>query len=714
MRDINIAITGFGGPTEPPVASSVARALRERWGNHVSIVAVGHHRHAGGAWSPGLVDSAHYCPDLFVASTGLCTRIGELKRVTPFDVLIPCGIDQAHTVASSASALRELGVSILVPPAERLERLTTQSLPSTLHKLDIPRPPSILVHEERDLWWSAEQIGFPLWLKTDRREKTLLHSQAHAAELFDSVCRAHAPVLLERALPGDAFSVALVARHDGSCIGLVALKRIATNSEGQLVCGTVVELPELRRFALEAAKALQWRGPLTLECVRPPWTKDFVVTDIACNLPDWSMLTHWAGCNLPARLVEEAYGRTQNEPGKARVGTMFVRGVGETRTPTQKLDAFALGQPTTPRQPGGDGAMRPAPRRSDGVRVAVTGTSTFDVINPGLGVARALREDPDVSRIYGLSYGTFDSGAYAQGLFDAAFRLPTESGSEPLLDRIREIQSTHPIDVLIPCLDGELRHFIQIAPELSRVGIKTLLPSYAALRRRSKLRLFDGSIKRQWGCFSIPTSAIVDSAQGAEDALAQTGLPAVVKGPISECKKVTDPEQARAAWEYFAALGFRRVIVQPWVAGSFIATASVCDRRHQTLESMTIKKLATCARGSTWGATHAPKPRLEADFAAFLEHIKWVGPAEGEFIRDDQDDRYYLIEVNPRFTAWIYYSTALESSHPTLAVRAALEQPSVAQSGRAHDTVFMRYPSEIPLPPAELASLSVKGELHHG
>ena len=92
---------------------------------------------------------------------------------------------------------------------------------------------------------------------------------------------------------------------------------------------------------------------------------------------------------------------------------------------------------------------------------------------------------------------------------------------------------------------------------------------------------------------------------------------------------------------------------------------------------MTVKKLATCARGSTWSATHVPKPRLEADFAAFLEHIKWVGPAEGEFIRDELDDRYYLIEVNPRFTAWIYYSTALESSHPQLAVRAALERTSV-------------------------------------
>ena len=35
MSDIKIAITGFGNATEPPVASSVARALRARWGHQV-------------------------------------------------------------------------------------------------------------------------------------------------------------------------------------------------------------------------------------------------------------------------------------------------------------------------------------------------------------------------------------------------------------------------------------------------------------------------------------------------------------------------------------------------------------------------------------------------------------------------------------------------------------------------------------------------------
>lgn len=714
MSDIRVAITGFGNPTEPPVASSVARALRARWGHRVSIVAIGHHRLASGAWSPDLVDSAHYCPDLFGASTDLYARLDDIKRAAPFDVLIPCGTDQARDVAPNASGLRELGVTTLLPPAERLELLTTQCLPSTLHKLDMHLPPSILVHEERDLWRSADQIGFPLWLKTDGREKVLLHSKAHARGLFESVCRTHAPVLLERALPGDAFSVALVAGRDGACAGVVALKRMATNSEGALVCGTIVDLPELQHFALEAAEALRWHGPLTLECVRPPRSPQFVVTDIACNLPDWSMLTHWAGCNLPARLVDEACGRAPNAPGNARVGTMFVRGIGESRTPIQKLNEFLRGQPTSPERTNGNGAGKPTLERRDGVRVAVTGTSTFDVINPGLGVARALREDPDVSRIYGLSYGTFDSGVYAQGLFDAAFRLPTESEATKLLERIREIHSTHPFDVLIPCLDGELRHFIEIASELSRDGVEMLLPSQAALRRRSKLRLFDGSTKQHWGCFSIPTSVVASSARGVERALAKTGLPAVVKGPISECRKVTDPEEARAAWEYFTALGCKQVIIQPWVAGPYLATASVCDRRHRTLGSMTIKKLATCARGSTWSATHVPKPRLEADFAAFLEHIKWVGPAEGEFIRDELDDRYYLIEVNPRFTAWIYYSTVLEPSHPQLTVRAALERTSVAERGNTHDTVFMRHSTEIPLPPAALAALSIKGELHHG
>ena len=715
MSDIKVAITGFGNPTEPPVASSVARALRARWGQGVSIVAICHHALACNALTPDLVDSAHHYPDLFQSFTDLRARLLEIQRTDPFDVLIPCGIDQAREVASNAATLCGLDLRTLLPRAAHLELLTAQRLPSTLHKLGIRVAPSVTVHEERDLWRCADQIGFPLWVKADGRQRALLQSKAEAGGVLESICRRHAPIVLERALPGDTFSVALVASRDGTRAEAVSLKRMATNSEGALVCGTVVDLPELQRFVLDLAKTLRWRGPLTLECVRPPRSTEFIVTNIACSLPDWSMLTHWAGCNLPSRLVDEACGRAPNASGKARAGTMFVRGIGESRTPMQKLNEFLRGRPIRPERTNGHGTGKAVQGKTDGgIRVAVTGTSTFDVINPGLGVARALREDPDISRIYGLSYGTFDSGVYANGLFDAAFRLPTESGATQLLNRIREIHATHPFDVLIPCLDGELPHFIEIAPELTRVGIKTLLPSQAALRRRSKIRLFDGSTQPDWGCFSIPKSVVTRSARGMERALAATGLPAVVKGPISECHKVADLDEARAAFEYFTGLGCRQVIVQPQVAGPYFATASVCDRRHRTLTSMTVKKLATCERGSTWSATHVPKPRLEADFARFLEHIKWVGPAEGEFIRDELDDRYHLIEVNPRFTAWIYYSTALEWSHPQLAVRAALERSSITVDGNAHDTVFMRYASEFPLPPAELAALSIRGELHHG
>ena len=36
---------------------------------------------------------------------------------------------------------------------------------------------------------SADQIGFPLWLKADGREKTPFAQQGTGSGLFDSVCR---------------------------------------------------------------------------------------------------------------------------------------------------------------------------------------------------------------------------------------------------------------------------------------------------------------------------------------------------------------------------------------------------------------------------------------------------------------------------------------------------------------------------------------------
>jgi carbamoyl-phosphate synthase large subunit len=463
-------------------------------------------------------------------------------------------------------------------------------------------------------------------------------------------------------------------------------------------------------LALQFVEAAQWRGPLTLELVQPPHGQP-LVCDVKCQLPTWCRASHWAGVNLAVALLKEML-RLPRRRALPRPGTMFVRGVIEC--PVALDDLLHLrhyGRLERVAAPDGDAAPRVA-RSRKGIVVAVTGTSTFDVINPGLGVARSLRHAAMVKRIYGLSYGTLESGSYQPALFDEVFRLPDTGSMEALSQRLEEIHRAHPVDVLIPCLDGELPLFIQLRSKLDALGIRTLLPSGKALARRSKKELFSGRLRADWGEFSIPYSRFARSEAETMQAVEAVGLPAVVKGPLFMCFAVASATEARWAWHHLASTGWGEAIVQRRICGPHYATSIVCDRQHRAVSRLTIKKLQVCQRGSTWSAVRVSEPRLEGDFAKFLHTLGWTGPGEGEFIRDEITDRFYLIEVNPRFTGWIYYSAALGCNQPAIAVRAALGE-AVNPPKSLKDVAFVRCSTELPLRPSQLAALATRGHLRH-
>jgi carbamoyl-phosphate synthase large subunit len=406
------------------------------------------------------------------------------------------------------------------------------------------------------------------------------------------------------------------------------------------------------------------------------------------------------------------------EPGTAmaRAGRISVCGVAEAAIPLEKLMQLERRRYSDGVEPAGScvNAGTDADRGLSGLRVAITGTSTFDVINPGLGVARALRLAPEVSRIYGLSYGTFDSGIYDPQLFDASFQLPVGGSPSAILDRLLAIREEHPFDVVIPCLDGELPHFIAIRERLEAAGVSTLLPGKRAFERRAKVRLFNGSVARDWDSFELPESIIAGSEPELLKAAGSIGFPVAIKGPLAQCLRADSPGEVQAAWRQLTVFGTTEVIVQPFITGQFFAVATVTGRDHRALASMTVKKLATCQRGSTWSAIRVTNRALEADVGRLLSQLGWVGPAEAEFIRDRMRDRYYLIEINPRFTAWIYFSASLGVNHPRIAALAAAgKHPTFTDNGEA-DRVFVRASHELPVKATTLAAISTKGYVHNG
>ncbi len=713
--DAVIALTGFGGLDAPHSGTSVARTLRKGWAGNITIEALGQHSVMTGAWMPGVADGLHLIPAVAEGDDAIFEQLMAVHRRGRLDALLPCLNEEISTISRLSERLRAEGIRTLLPRPDRIRAVQKKQLPNFFLDHQIPAPRTVHVQDPAGIPLHADSLGFPLLIRGVysgvRIVYSLQQAQLEAQRMAEGSGRG---VLLQQLIAGDQFNVALIADRNGGAAALVTMRKLAVNENGLAVCGTVVHDPQIHRMALTILKKLDWRGALELDFVRPVGSRDVYLRDINCHLPPWVMLSHWADCNLPVLLLQEMLkdrrGCNGSRTRHARPGPILLQGITEAVVPLG--DLINLQRRRCVPGPARNGNGRINPDSGTGIRVAVTGTSSFDVVNPGIGVARALRLAPDVSAVYGLCYGNFDSGTYQPDLFDAVFNLPTWNDAGEILARLKSVHRTHPFDVIVPCIDDELPHFISIRDELAKLGVRTLLPSQSAFDQRSKLRLFDSSMKSDQGAFEIPESRIVSSEEQAAEAIEAVGLPAVVKGPISQCIVVNSAVEARTAWLKLHSWGFDKAIVQPLIEGPIFAVASVCDREHRALATLTVKKLARCDRGSTWSALHVRQPELEASFRELLQQIGWTGPVEGEFIRDEIRDRFYLIEINPRFTAWIFYSAALGSNHPALAVRAALGDP-VSIADDSPDLVFMRSSSEIHVRPTVLAALTTKGFIKH-
>jgi len=231
-----------------------------------------------------------------------------------------------------------------------------------------------------------------------------------------------------------------------------------------------------------------------------------------------------------------------------------------------------------------------------------------------------------------------------------------------------------------------------------------LLPGTEALKQVGKLDLFSTRSGRDFGGFLIPESQPVVDCDDMMDAARNFGLPAVMKGAMSGCIALGHFSEASTAFEHLAGGSGEQALLQRRIEGAAYAVSVVCDRTHSVVSAVTIRKLATCSRGATWVARTSRQDELEDAFGALLKSIKWVGPAEGEFIRDPLTGRFYLIEINPRFTAWIFYTALLGHNQPSIAVRLALGL-AVDMPAEPGSLIFMRTATEHRVEARRLAGL---------
>lgn len=344
------------------------------------------------------------------------------------------------------------------------------------------------------------------------------------------------------------------------------------------------------------------------------------------------------------------------------------------------------------------------------ITVAVTGLNNIDSPGPGIPVIRALKESVSFDvRIIGLSYESLEPGLYMHDLVDKSYAIPLPSaGSQALFNRLQYINSIENVDVIIPNFDAELHNFILLASQLKQqLQINTYLPGRDVFDSRHKSELPE--FGQKFG-IKVPKSNMIFSIKDLTKIEEDFEYPMVIKGKFYDASIAYNQEQAISYFHKISAKWGLPIIVQEYVSGTEVNVTALGDGEGSCIGAVAMRKLYITDKGKAWSGISLDDPELISLSKSVVENSKWRGGCELEFIKNKKDE-YYLLEMNPRFPAWVYLAVGCGQNHPEAMVKMALGENVTPFETYDHGKMFIRYSYDLIVEMDQFEKISTLGEL---
>jgi carbamoyl-phosphate synthase large subunit len=293
------------------------------------------------------------------------------------------------------------------------------------------------------------------------------------------------------------------------------------------------------------------------------------------------------------------------------------------------------------------------------MNIAISGLNNTDNPAPGIGVAKSLKWEHN---LIGLSYDPNEPGVY-QEFFKNIYLMPYPAlGYDEFKNRLTQIKEESDIDIIIPNLDAELPLYIKYQDDIKRLGIKTYLPSLECFEARDKSKL--AQLSKELG-IKHPKTIEVSTIDELKKATEELDFPVMVKGNYYKAYKANSLDEAI---EHFYTIsnewGFP-LLIQEVISGVEINFIGI-GNGNELIAGVGMKKLTTTELGKVWSAVSIKNPKLLEVSEKFVTKLGWRGAFEFEAMSDGKD--IYLIEINPRFPAWVYFSTMLGVNLPQIMI----------------------------------------------
>jgi diaminopimelate decarboxylase len=330
------------------------------------------------------------------------------------------------------------------------------------------------------------------------------------------------------------------------------------------------------------------------------------------------------------------------------------------------------------------------------MKIYVSGLYCGGNPQPGVGIVRSLRQAFPQARLIGAEYSNRVSGIHWQELDDLWIQRPwDELDLETYGVRVKAALDEG--GLWISGSDLEAMWLADLFPD----GHDNLLaPPMSALKRITK-----PAVEAAGGLpVKIPTFISTDHSDWDLHAFCrQHDWRVWLKGPYYDAARTPTWDTFEAARNALSKVwSTERLYLQKHVSG-YEESVMLSAYKGELLGAVSMRKREITPEGKTWAGDISEVPDLfMAPLRRMVKELNWTGGGELEMVRDASGD-LWLLEMNPRFPAWVHGATIAGHNLPALLVQAAAgvaPRPAIAH-GQEFTRVVLEVPvrSQYPLPP---------------
>lgn len=281
-------------------------------------------------------------------------------------------------------------------------------------------------------------------------------------------------------------------------------------------------------------------------------------------------------------------------------------------------------------------------------RIFVSGMHSGTNPSPGVGIARSLRSHGMKVEIIGVDYSVNSSGLNSK-LLDGIMLMPSWDEIDMCVwqTQLQEILSQgnakylSTLDLETRLISKDIWKPIFLSPPRSALAWVSKPPSSAAERLG----------------FASIESISVDTDQAELESFVRRSSNGVwVKGQHYEAIRAHSFRQVQAAADYVDRLWGGPVHIEQHINGQELGIAFVALHGN-LVDCVSMEKTVLTATGKTWAGrvidVHSTFRELLSEW---ISHVGWHGAGELELLKT-WDGRQFLMEINPRFPAWIHGAT---------------------------------------------------------